>query len=56
MSEPLMITYSADAPYDETVLLVNVLQKQCEVSDKRKQEVLAACKFILSLHKEKGTE
>lgn len=45
--EPLQKTFVADPPSDEAVSLINILQRQCEVSEAQKKAVLKACKFIV---------
>lgn len=52
---PLQLTFTADPPADFSVLLINVLQRQCEISPQKEDEVLLACKFIVARHTEGTT-
>lgn len=53
---PLQLTFVADPPMDRSVLLINILQGQCEVSDEYQQAVIQACKFIVDKYASTNSE
>lgn len=55
--KPLQITFMADTPADDTaLLLINGLQRQCNVSEENKLAVVEACRFIIAHNTPTKTE
>lgn len=48
----LKMTFRADPPSDDSVLLINILVRLIEESEYKKAAVIEACKFIVSKFEE----
>lgn len=49
---PLSMAFIIEPPNDLAVRLINMLQRQCELSESDKKAVIHACKFIVELNSE----
>lgn len=52
--EPLKQSFIAEPPLDQAVMLINILVRQIEVGEQRKQEVLDACNFVIDRYDTKS--